>query len=431
MIDVDSLSVTYGDVPVLEDATFTVESGEFVGLVGPNGAGKTTLLRAISGVRSPDRGTVQIDGVPIHDLSSRESSRLVSVVPQDTHLSFSFDVRDVVEMGRTPHRSRFAPPTPDDRALVDDALERTRTAQFADRPIDEISGGERQRVLLARAIAQDTPVVLLDEPTASLDVNHQIETLELVCDLVADGKTAVAAIHDLDLAARFCDRLIVLADGTVLERGTADEVLTADAIARAFDATAAVTTNPVTGTQTVTALSSDHDPGDGDGDDLETPDRVHVLGTGPTAAGVVARLAAAGVDVSVGPVSSGDAAATTARRLAADVLTVEPFASLSQETLATLEDHLSDAEATVLADLEVGTGNQLVLESLADASGLVVVETRPFDERNYAGSRAKQLYDDLRRRGREATPEEILEAVARIDPTGDERPRQPLESDDD
>ncbi|MFC6769276.1 ABC transporter ATP-binding protein, partial [Natrinema soli] len=139
-VTVEDCSLSFGDLEVLQDVSFTVKPGEFVGFVGPNGAGKTTLLRAISGALKPDSGTVSIGGADIHELSSRASSRLVSVVPQDTTLSFSFPVRDVVEMGRHPHRSRFSSATPEDRAAVDRALERTRTAELADRPIDEVSG---------------------------------------------------------------------------------------------------------------------------------------------------------------------------------------------------------------------------------------------------------------------------------------------------
>ncbi|WIV66092.1 ATP-binding cassette domain-containing protein [Natrialbaceae archaeon AArc-T1-2] len=426
MIEIDSLSVGYGDVPVLEDVDVSIDRGELVGLVGPNGAGKTTLLQATSGVLAPDTGRVEIDGHDVHALSSKASSRLVSVVPQDTHLSFSFDVRDVVEMGRTPHRSRFSPPTREDRELVDHALERTHTLEFADRSIDEVSGGERQRVLLARAIAQDTPVVLLDEPTASLDVSHAVETLEHVADLVADGKTAVAAIHDLDLAARYCDRLIVLADGAVLSCGPPEEVLTADAVGQAFDATAAVTTNPVTGTQTITALSSPVA-------DVESPGRVHVLGRGSTAASVVARLDAAGVDVSVGPVSSDDVAAETVRTLAVDRLAVDPYTPLSGTVREELESRLEAADVTVIADLAVSAGNQLVLESLADAGSLVVVETEPFTRRNHAGTEARRRYERLRRTAVVSTPESVLGAVSRatVEEGDGRRDASLLEADDD
>ncbi|ELY86599.1 ABC transporter [Natrialba hulunbeirensis JCM 10989] len=434
-ITVTDLSLSFGDLRVLEDASLSIEPGEFVGFVGPNGAGKTTLLRAISGAITPDSGTVTIDDTDVHAVSSRASSRLVAVVPQDTSLSFSFPVRDVVEMGRHPHRSRFAAPTHEDRDAVERALERTRTTDLAERPIDEVSGGQRQRVVLARAIAQETPALLLDEPTASLDVNHQIETLELVRELVDSGRTAVAAIHDLDLAARYCDRLVLLAGGTVHDSGTPDEVLTADALAEAFDANATVTTNPVTGTETVTALpdatavsgtgaeqpgeSAASEPGD-------NATHAHVLGTGTTAASAVARLATAGYDVSVGPVTPGDAAAETAARLAegavsasdsdsssrtVETVTVEPFAPLSADDRAALESHITQADATVLADLTLTAGNQLVLDPLESVEQPIFVETTPLTERNGVGAAARERYEACRERGVEVGLPDLLAGV--------------------
>ncbi|MDZ7730460.1 MAG: ABC transporter ATP-binding protein [Natrialbaceae archaeon] len=156
-VTLQNLCVDLGGTTILEDVSLSASGGELVGLVGPNGAGKTTLLRTISGAVEPSGGTVTVQGQDVTTLSSRASSQLVAVVPQETTLSFAFPVRDVVGMGRYPHRSRFSPPDARDRTLIDQALERTDTAQFEDRIIESLSGGERQRVLIARAIAQDTP----------------------------------------------------------------------------------------------------------------------------------------------------------------------------------------------------------------------------------------------------------------------------------
>ncbi|WP_323171838.1 ATP-binding cassette domain-containing protein [Natrialba sp. PRR66] len=444
-IAVDGLSLSFGEVPVLENVSLSVEPGEFVGVVGPNGAGKTTLLRAISGALEPDAGTVAVDEVAVHGVSSRASSRLVAVVPQDTALSFAFPVRDVVEMGRHPHRSRFSSPTPADRAAVERALERTRTAKLADRPIDEISGGQRQRVVLARAIAQETPALLLDEPTASLDVNHQIETLELVRELVDSGRTAVAAIHDLDLAARYCDRLALLADGAVHDVGTPSSVLTTDALAEAFDATATVTTNPITGTETVTALpdatvrdsiATDVEDGSHDNEDTDgsrsNPARVHLIGTGTAAAGVLSRLAAAELDLSIGPVTPGDAAEEAARRLTdesssagVETIRVDPFAPVSADARDELAARIDAADATVLADPALGGETGRVLELVASVERPVVVDTQRFADRSGAstggegttdeagaGEAARTRYEACRKRGVEVPPENVLEGVA-------------------
>ncbi|MDG5759359.1 heme ABC transporter ATP-binding protein [Natronococcus sp. A-GB1] len=422
-IDVEDVAVSFGETTVLKDVSITIEPGELVGLVGPNGAGKTTLLRAMSGSLEPDRGAVDVDGAPLHERSSKAASRLVAVVPQNTDLSFSFDVRTIVEMGRYPHRSRFSPPGEADRAAVDRALERTRTAKFADRPIDEVSGGERQRVVLARAIAQQTPILLLDEPTASLDVNHQIETLELVREFVAEGRTAVAAIHDLNLAARYCDRLVVLSEGSVLESGPPESVLNRSVLAAAFDANAVVTESPVTRTPTVSALRSTDA-------EATVPDRVHVVGGGSTAASVVAELAAADCTCTVGPVASGDAAAELARGQGFETISVEPFTPLSDADREVARGAIEDADVTVAADLEVGAGNQLLLEELAEMDSLAVLEDRPFTERNHAGGRARELYERCRQRGVVAPPTDVLEAVAEA-AARPEPSRTELEADDD
>ncbi|RJT01189.1 heme ABC transporter ATP-binding protein [Halococcus sp. IIIV-5B] len=255
MIEVRDLGVSYGEVNALSGVDLAVEPGEVVGLVGPNGAGKTTLLGAVNGLVTPTTGTVAVGGDDVTELSARALARRVATVPQQTDLSFSFPVREVVAMGRTPYRSRFERVTDEDRDHTRRAMERTDVARFADRRIDEVSGGERQRVVFARALCQNPDGLLLDEPTASLDINHQVRLLSLLRAFVAEGRAALCAIHDLSLAARFCDRLVLLAGGTVLASGSPEAVLTESNVERAFDTRVAVTRHPVTGTPDVTALA--------------------------------------------------------------------------------------------------------------------------------------------------------------------------------
>jgi iron complex transport system ATP-binding protein len=429
-IDVTDLSICFGDLPVLDAVSLDIEAGELVGLVGPNGAGKTTLLRAISGALSPDAGTVRIQGTDVHGLDSRASSQFVAVVPQNTALSFSFPVRDVVAMGRHPHRSRFAPPSDADRQAVERALDRTGTAAFADRPIDELSGGQRQRVVLARAIAQETPVLLLDEPTASLDVNHQVEMLSLVRSLVDDGRTVVAAIHDLDLAARYCDRLALLADGAIRTVGPPEEVLAAETVSAVFDTTAAVTANPVTDTPSVTTLSNAAaDPGtreERDDRDLHPeqsdslPGRVHVIGSGRTAAAVLVRLATAGIDVSVGPVPERAVVTQVTRQHDVDVLSVEPFTPISSAVRAKLENFVRTADVVVLARPGTELDAQLDLDSVCRSTPVVEADsvadapsTGPMQDDRSLTAETAGTPTLLRRHVHrsEATPETIVDAV--------------------
>ncbi|PSP96913.1 ABC transporter [Halobacteriales archaeon QS_1_68_44] len=340
MITLEEVAVELGGVAVLEDVSLSVEAGQFLALVGPNGAGKTTLLRTCNGVLSPDAGTVQVDGRAIASLSARELGRRIATVPQETALPFEFDVEDVVAMGRTPHRSRF------------------RTADDNDR--------EAVRAALERALAQATPALLLDEPTASLDVNHQVRTLSMARDLAEDGRAVVAAIHDLELAARFCDRVALLSEGHLLATGTPEEVLTAGRVESAFDVRAATSTNPATGTRTVTPLSDA--PPDGP--------RVHVVGGGERTARVVGRLAENGVEVTVGVLPAGDVAAATAETLAREVVTAPPFEAVSADRRRAAAELLAAADAAVVAGPLAGP-NESLLEGFRPLFALENIDHPP------------------------------------------------------
>lgn len=413
MIEITDLSVSFGETQVFESVSADIPDGRFLGLVGPNGAGKSTLLRTLSGAVTPDSGTVSIDGADVAARTSREHSRLVSVVPQDTSLAFSFEVRHFVEMGRTPYRSRFAPPDEVDRARVDRALDRTNTAQFETRSVDELSGGERQRVVLARALAQNTPVILLDEPTASLDVHHQVEILSLVADLAQSGKTIVAAIHDLDLAARFCDELLLLADGSCIERGPPADVLSAETIESAFGATSVISNNPVTWTPSVTTVPTSSD--------CETvPDRVHVVGSGPAAASVLTRLEGVGCTVSLGPVPIDDAAAVTASHLGVQRLTVDPYAPLGMTQRRRLEGTLDDVDAAVLVTGGPLDSSELVCRPLETVPTVVL---EPTDAKAEGARPAANSLERLRDAAVRADPSSVVSALASLERDSAPSPR--------
>ena len=313
MIRLDEVSLSLGDTDVLDGVSLSVERGEFVALIGPNGAGKTSLLRTINGILDPDAGVVGLDGDPVAGLSSKAVSRRVATVPQDTHVGFSFTAEQLVEMGRTPHRSRLD--WGDNEGAVEAAMERTETLGLRERSVDSLSGGERQRVLLARALAQEPDALVLDEPTSSLDINHQVQVLGLVADLVGEQRAALAAIHDLDLAARFCDRLLLLSDGRIRARGPPEQVLADNSLADAFGTETAVSRDHVTGTPRVAAL----------GERPERTGTVHVVGGGTGGAAAVRALWRAGYEVTVGPVPDGDVAASVATNLGRQVVTAPAF----------------------------------------------------------------------------------------------------------
>ncbi len=256
---------------LLDNVDLRSDSGQFVGLIGPNGAGKSTLLRAISRVLSVQDGAVTLEGSDLRSLGAREIASMLSLVPQIAPYTQGFTASELVLMGRYPHMGRFQVEGEADGAIARQAMHATETEAFADRTLDTLSGGERQRVFLARALAQQPRILLLDEPTANLDILHQLKILTLVRRLVDDGLTAVAAIHDLNLAARFCDRLVVLAEGRVLAEGSAAEVLTPETIEDAFGVRSEIHRDPATGALMVSliaAVGEESDAGLGVG---ETP----------------------------------------------------------------------------------------------------------------------------------------------------------------
>lgn len=391
MVTLDQVSVRLGDVQALTNVSATVAEGCFLGLIGPNGAGKTTLLRTITDAVRPDAGAVMIDGVAVGNLSSRAVSRQVAVVPQDTALAFDFDVRDIVAMGRTPYIGRFGASQPADMAAVERAMAECEVKQFASRSISEVSGGERQRVLLARAIAQETPVLLLDEPTASLDINHQVQTLELVRDLVEQGKTVIAAIHDLNLAARYCDELLLLADGAIMASGSPDTVLTARTVNEAFGTPAIVGPHAISGSIHVTPFPDRQQP--------DTTGHVHVMTSDGDGSEVVSQIWADGYDVTVGPLPAGDITALTAEQLGAESITVDGFGSLDENTTEEIERTVERAEAVILVDLDLRPGMLGVLEAATAAERVIVLEDRSLTERNQAGDAGRRVYGALRQHG--------------------------------
>ena len=227
ILSLSGVSFRYDSVPVLAGVDLRFSLGQMVGVIGPNGAGKTTLLRLLMRLMAPSTGRIVLEGRALPEFTRRELARLIALVPQDTQIGYAFTVQEIVAMGRNPYLSRFQPPDKADVIAIQSAMHQTGLEGLADRPINTLSGGERQRVLIARTIAQQTPVVLLDEATANLDLCHQLEVMEFAQALAVQGRLVIATIHDLAMASRYCDRLILLNKGGVQADGTAEDVLTA------------------------------------------------------------------------------------------------------------------------------------------------------------------------------------------------------------
>ena len=232
---------------LLDGVDLDVKRGQFVGLIGSNGAGKTMLLRAIAGVLRYSEGVVLLDGTDVKNGSPKDIARAMALVPQVAPYTQGFTALELVLMGRYPHLGRFQIEGREDDLIARNAMRLTETEQFTDRTLDTLSGGERQRIFVARALAQRPHVLLLDEPTSNLDILHQLKVISLVRKMVDDGLTAIAAIHDLQMAARYCDRLVLMNEGRIMAKGTPEEVLTPETIQASFGVKAAVYRDPVSG----------------------------------------------------------------------------------------------------------------------------------------------------------------------------------------
>ncbi|KWT63572.1 histidinol phosphatase [Streptomyces albus subsp. albus] len=236
---------------LVDGADLHVAPGETVGLVGPNGSGKTTLLRCVYGTLAPTHGRITLDGRDLAGFSAKERARRIATVPQDGGAAFDLTVREIVAMGRSPHKRFWETDSAADTALTGQALARVGAAALHDRSFAALSGGERQRVLVARALVQQPSLLVLDEPTNHLDIRYQLDILALVTGL---GTSALLALHDLNLAAYYCDRLYVLRAGRVVAHGTPHEILTPALLADVYGVAAEVSVHPVTGAPTVVYL---------------------------------------------------------------------------------------------------------------------------------------------------------------------------------
>jgi iron complex transport system ATP-binding protein len=235
MLETQSLYVAYKGRPVLKDINLKLVPGQVVSLIGPNGAGKTTLIRAMSGVLPCQSGQVLVNGLKLLHLSPAQRSRWVAVVPQARNLPPAFSGRETVAMGRTPYLNWLGQLSQRDEDIIHNAMQRTSTFELADRLVGELSGGEQQRLFIARALAQAAPILLLDEPTSHLDLQYQFSLLDLVRELAKkDGLSVLLALHDLNLVARYSDQVILLVGGQVQAVGAPDEVLTSAYLSQAY-----------------------------------------------------------------------------------------------------------------------------------------------------------------------------------------------------
>ncbi len=258
LLKLDKLFGGYGKETVLKDISFNIKRGEFLGIIGPNGSGKSTLLRLMSRALYPQKGKILFENKDITKMRLKELCQKIAFVPQETLISFSFSVWEIVLMGRTPHLKRLQLETRRDFTIAQNSLSSTDSLQLKEKGIDQLSAGERQRVIIAKALAQEPILLFLDEPTSHLDIGHQIQILDLLKRLNRKTHlTIVMVMHDLNLASEYCSRLLLISEGRVFEDGAPDEVLTYQNIETVYKTIVVVNKNPISSKPHVTLVSKE------------------------------------------------------------------------------------------------------------------------------------------------------------------------------
>ena len=254
-LEVKNLQFGYRDNLVIRDISFKIKAGSFVSIIGPNGSGKSTLLKALNNIYRPQKGSILLYNRDILSYKKKDLARKIALVPQDTSIDYEFTVEDIVMMGRHPYKGRFEREDESDYKIVKEALELTNTLTLKDRIINQISGGERQRAIIAKALAQKPAMILLDEPTSNLDINHQMDILNILKKLNEEnGLTVILVIHDINLAARYSHEIILLREGRIVGMGTPEEVITVENIENTYNMKVAIEKNKYTDTVHLTPI---------------------------------------------------------------------------------------------------------------------------------------------------------------------------------
>jgi iron complex transport system ATP-binding protein len=396
-LSVEGLSVRYGDRLALNSVSLEVAPGEVVALAGPNGSGKSTLVRAVATDSPGTRGRVRVQGHSLERLRPIERALHVAWMPQEEPAGDNVPLADYVEYGRYAHLPRWSGGSAADRAAVASALQEVDLADFASRGMLELSGGERQRARLARALAQDAPVLLLDEPTAHLDVGHQLDVLERVRSHARrHGRAVLVALHDLNLAARFTDRVAVLSHGRLRTVGPPSEVLSPDLLAEVWGVVAEMRKDSASGLPYLiprlpsrpTLATTNRTPAF----------RVHIVAGGGSGGALIRESLERGWEVSAGVLPLFDSDSELARELGVPAAVELPFAPIGAEALARLDTLLDAADAVVVAPFPVGPSNLANLEHLlewAPRRAIVLVEHPPSSRWDYAGGRGETAWAGL------------------------------------
>ncbi|MBR6801606.1 MAG: ABC transporter ATP-binding protein [Eubacteriaceae bacterium] len=392
----ENVTVAFGEVEVLRNFSCDIKKGEFVSVIGPNGSGKSTMINAILQSIRTKSGEIYLNGKNNKDYSSKQRAQYAAVVPQVFSTSFAFKAWDVVMMGRNPYLSRMQSETAEDVAIVEEAMRITNTLHLKDRKITSLSGGERQRVIIAGALAQKPKLLILDEPTNHLDIHHTLEILQLVKKLnVEEGLTVFAVLHDINMAARFSDRLILMKNGVNVKTGTIEEIVNEETLKPVYMIDMVVKNNPLTQSLEMVALRKKTD-------EIKTDAaKVHVISGGGSGAVILEKLKRTGYRVTSGVLNLGDSDYDLCHFLEIPTVTEAPYNNISDEVHRKNVSVMNDSEVIIITDVPIGNGNLKNIEALNEINleGKKIY-VLPSENRDYTeGKKADRIIGELVEKG--------------------------------
>lgn len=352
-IRVKDMTFQYNEAIILNQLRFTIKEKTFMSIIGPNGSGKSTLLKLIAKNLLPNQGSILLGEKDLMQYAPKDLAQEMAVVPQSTEIAYDFTVEDIILMGRHPHLKRFQREGYKDLQIVKEAMEVTNTWHLRERYISEISGGERQRVIIAKALAQEPKIILLDEPTSALDIHHQIEILELLKKLNEEkGVTIIAVLHDLNLAIRYSKEMMLLHEGNMITLGRTEDVITIENLKKAYNMDMIVDRNIYTGDLQITPISA-----------KKVSERkinnlkVHIVCGGGTGKEIIQTLYNAGYIISIGAVNVGDSDWEIGRILSLKMTEENPFSDISQYAYEKTSYLADEADVVILTSIPIGRGN--------------------------------------------------------------------------
>jgi len=394
MLKTDKIKFSYGQQKVLKEIDLEIEAGSFIGIIGPNASGKSTLLKNMSKTLKSDSGSIYLDHKLLNDYSALELAKKMAVVPQNTEVNFNFNVYDIIMMGRHPYQKRWSGVSQKDKEIVKEVMEVTDTLKLEKKLIKELSGGEKQRVIIARALAQRPDILLLDEPTSSLDINYQGEIYDLLNYLNQESNlTIITVSHDLNLTAQYCEELLLLKEGRIFAAGTAAEVLTEENIKAVYNAEVLIKRNPLSEKPFVTLVPEISRVKKRKQKDF----KIHIIAGGGTAQSWLYNLENLGYQLSIGVLNIGDADWQAAKELGIEIVEAPPFIDISETEIQKNRKLIEKADLIILSDLPFGHGNLANLEVLLDYPEKTKILFSNFDikKRDYIKGKAEKIWNKL------------------------------------